>query len=233
VLGEVGDYADAVRHLERSVELNPAARLSTLVLASLYWRLGLEARLPAADEASYWTGRAAAAFSSGDRERGLRLAETFETGFTGSFVGLQFIHWYGDVERAYAPALRLVARDRLAETGLAGGYRPGAIPALLALERQGDPQAGAVRANLQALFADHQPGHFLVARDVYGAAAWRMVNGDADAAIAWLAHARDQGLVFRELQLDPIWDPLRSQPAFQAIVTAMDQRAAAVRGALD
>jgi TolB-like protein/DNA-binding winged helix-turn-helix (wHTH) protein/tetratricopeptide (TPR) repeat protein len=229
ILGEVGEYTAAMRHLEKSVEINPATGLYTRALATLYWRVGLDDRLDDSIEAMVWPGLAAAAFSTGDRERGLQLAQTYEMDSTGTLAGIDFYHWYGDMELAYAPAMRLAARDRLVDSGLRIGYRHGAIPAMLALEANGDPQGAAIRADLEALFDDRRPGDLHFAEAIYGAASWCAVNGDFEGALAWLQSARDKGLVFRELRLDPIWDPIRDSAGFRGIVTAMDERAAAIR----
>lgn len=229
MLADTGEYGDAIRHAERAIEINPNARLATLGLSALYWQVGLDDRLSFAEPSMVWIGLAAAAMSASDFERGLELAETYETGFTASLVGMHIYHWNGDMDLAYSPAMRQAARDRLAGAGLKASYRLGAIPVMLALEANGDPQGETIRQNLADLFADKSPGDYAFGRDIYGAASWHMVNGNPDAALAWLQDALGKGFIFRALHLDPIWNPIRETAEFQAILTATDQRAEQVR----
>ncbi|MDX1557011.1 MAG: tetratricopeptide repeat protein, partial [Xanthomonadales bacterium] len=229
ILADTGEYVDALRYMERAVEINPKAALSTLGLSALYWQVGLDDRLDFAEVPMAWIGLAAAAMSAGEFDRGLQLAETHGTGFTSSLVDMHIFHWNDDPQRAYAPAMRLAARDHLAGSGLSDSYRQGAIPALLALEANGDPQAVAIRENLASLFHDKEPGDYAFGRDIYGAASWHIVNGNSDESLAWLQHAMNHGFIFRALHLDPIWAPVRETTEFKSILMTSDEHAESVR----
>jgi len=140
-----------------------------------------------------------------------------------------FYYWQGDMANAYIPAKRLAAQSRLAEGGLAHSYQAGAIPVMLVLEANGDPQHEVLREQLEKLFAGREPGDLAFGPDLYGAASWCMVNGEGEEALAWLKDAGERGFIFRELSLDLVWDPLHDSPEFQTILAAMEERAAAIR----
>ena len=232
VLANVGEYVEAIRYAERSVEINPNAALATLALAALYWQVGLDDRVEFADPSMVWNGLAAASLSAGNQESAMELVETYGSVKTGSVAGIHIYHWIHDMNAAYSPAMRTADQDDLAGIGLDYSYRRGAIPAMLALEANGDPQAVIIRENLANLFQDKKPGDYAFRRDIYGAASWHMVSGTHQEAMAWLQDALDKGFIFRELHLDPIWDPIRESPEFQAILDTSDKLAESVRSEL-
>jgi len=231
-LAAVGDYASAIEELERAVAINPNEALSTMVLSVLYWQVGLDHLVSFADQSSTWAGRAASAFSAGEFERGLELVEAYELG-SPLLKKATFYYWSGDMANAYVPAKRLAAQDRLAEGALTHGYRSGAIPVMLVLEANGDPQHEILRDQMEMLFADREPGDLAFGPDIYGAASWRMINRDGDEALAWLEDAGERGFIFRELYLDPVWDPIRDSSEFQVVLTAMEERAATIRSEIE
>jgi hypothetical protein len=63
-----------------------------------------------AEESRTWPGRAAAAFSAGDFERGLELVEAYELG-SPSLRKAHFYFWNGDMAGDYLPAQRLGLLD--------------------------------------------------------------------------------------------------------------------------
>lgn len=231
-LAAVGNYAAAIEELEKAVAINPNESLSTMVLSILYWQVGLDHFISFAEESKTWPGRAASAFSAGDFERGLELVEAYELG-SPLLRKATFYYWQGDMANAYIPAKRLAAQNSLAEGGLAYSYQTGTIPVMLVMEANGDPQHELLRQRLEKLFADREPGDLAFGPDIYGAASWRMVNGEGDDALAWLKDAGERGFIFRELYLDPVWDPLRDSLEFQAILAVMEERAAAIRSEIE
>jgi hypothetical protein len=77
-----------------------------------------------AEESRTWPGRAAAAFSAGDFERGLELVEAYELG-SPSLRKAHFYFWNGDMAGDYLPAQRLAAQaspwPRLPDASQVGG----------------------------------------------------------------------------------------------------------------
>jgi tetratricopeptide (TPR) repeat protein len=65
-------------------------------------------------------------------------------------------------------------------------------------------------------------------------AAIHALQGDAEQAIAWLQKAYDAGFRMpRELRLDPLFQTLRSDPRFEALLKRMDEDIAAMRARVD
>ncbi len=229
ILADAGEYGDAIARLEAAVEINPNMALSTLTLAALYWKVGLDEMISFAEPAMVWNGMAAAALSAGDFDRGLQLVQAYGMGSTGSLSGIEIYHWHGDMEIAYPLAMRIAEQDLVASSGLEYAYVRSAIPALMILEANGAPQAVSIRNKLAVLFSDKKPGDLAFASSVYGAASWHMLNGRPEEALAWLQDAIDKGFIFRALHLDPIWDSLRETMEFQGLVQRSDLLAESVR----
>lgn len=56
-----------------------------------------------------------------------------------------------------------------------------------------------------------------------------MLEGDAEGAVDWLELGVARGFVFREMRVDPIFDAIREDPGFRAVLKASDELAATLR----
>jgi TolB-like protein/DNA-binding winged helix-turn-helix (wHTH) protein/tetratricopeptide (TPR) repeat protein len=229
LLARVGDYSDACRYLYAALERAPDAEVVIRHHAELLWRLGADDPLLDTARPSAWAARAAVLLERGQDGEPLALARANREYVLQGLDAQDIAYWAGDLDLA-----RELARRRLGVT------RP--------LEREGpftysedfhqliallgdEVQMARLNGMLRERFADWAPapGDMVLPADLYGAAAWRLLEGDASGALAPLELAAERGYVLRELRLDPLFDGLREMPRFVAVLETMAATAAAHR----
>jgi hypothetical protein len=110
-------------------------------------------------------------------------------------------------------------RTAAARAALAGAAVLAAVFAMRATERAGVWRSNAaLLADAAAHYPDGKVGSVLAARRA-------VASGDADAALDALERAERLGYNrFEQLEADPVWEPIRREPRFRALVARMADR---------
>lgn len=213
------DWTTSEREFKRALELKPG-----YATAHHWYALHLDA-----------LGRTADALA--EAERALELDPT---SLIVNTVMAVFFYHQRDYERATDQALKALELDRtwaMARAWLAYSYqRRGMLAeAFAALDQANNPSnaLAGVRAELLALSGDREGARRLLAAVESRFAAepiprailvrGHFALGEKDVAFAWLEKAveeRDQSA--RTLKASSYWDPMRSEPRFQALLARMN-----------
>ncbi len=223
----VGDYTQSHHALNAALERSPQHPLVLIRRAELLWRVGLDEVLLAEARPAEATARAAALLARGDLDDALALLQKTGVERASNYLdALDVAYWAREQRLAAELAAIHVREEHLAVTSSAPAYRRETHAAIVTLGD--DPLAKALHEALVRRFADWQPAADgpALALDFLGAAAWRMLDGDPDGALAWLEAAAARGFVLRELQFDPLFDDLREDQRFSLVLEAMEKTAA-------
>ncbi|MEO0423287.1 MAG: winged helix-turn-helix domain-containing protein [Pseudomonadota bacterium] len=229
-LGQVGQYERAYAMLDRAWQQNPREPLMTQRRNDLLWRLGADAWLEESPHG--WGVHAAVALERGDRAGAIaRLDENTVLTYAG-ISAFDIAYWGSVSSLAQSYARESIQRFGLTESKISLGYTRPLHQAIFVLGIE--PEARSLRALMDERFEGWSPSDDVPLRDeeLLGAAAWRMLEGDAAGALAWLEDAARRGRVLRELRLDPLFDDLREDVRFSNVLSRMDETAAAIRGEL-
>ena len=201
-------------------------------LVNIYERLGMDDRLANLNSPS---GALFLAYKNqAARELTQRLAD-----LAGSHP-LEAIAWYdslGLAPEAYSLIEKEPERigfllDETPNTGSTSQFYE--LAAYWALNEAGDPRAMSIRAALKASFGDIKPSPRNYEMAYTNAAKWRMIEGDADGAMAWLNALADRGVATIFVQVPSHWfEPLYDRSDYQAFKTRMLEIAARDRALIE
>ena len=232
---EAGNYERALVCLRTALEASPAHGQTVGNLGEVYWRIGADERaLAVAKGAAGWATRAAVSLSRGDVEGALADPDRPPLSGPSHLTPLDIYYWAGETGEAAAWAERFAETvTDLGSMATVGSLPDDAMAALVVMKSNDDPRAAELRDALAFRFRERGPEDARTLGDLLTGAAWHARAGDRDAAIAWLERATELGFVMRELDLDPSFEALRSDPDVLALRSLMEERAAEVRSGID
>lgn len=236
-LGQVqlalGDYLAAQENLQLGLAQNPQQALTRLQLAGLLWRVGLDQLLLDQDaDPTLATARAAARITTGARAQAVTELAPFQDQRLMLGLNALDVAYWSRSEEALAALTEAYLGDLETRNGLAAlGFHDSNIQLLATLHDREDPRAGDLRARLATMLNTWrlEEQELLVDQEAYVTAAWYVLEGSLEQGLRVLEAAAEQGLVLRELDLDPLFAGLLENSRFQAVVEAMTARAEQLR----
>ena len=234
ILMEVGRYEQALACLRSSLAASPRHPLTASRLGELYWRIGADEQAASvAVGLPGWGSRAAVLVAHGEMDSAIEETKGIPFRGDSGITPLDIYYWAGDSELAPESASGFIeyvgGLDRLASAKL---IPDNATTAYIVLEAADDTAAGELGTLLDQRYADNAPAEIPVFRHMLPGAMWHAWRGDREATLAWLAAMADAGMVVREIEFDPVFAWLRSDPELIRLNEQMRQRADAVRETL-
>lgn len=95
-----------------------------------------------------------------------------------------------------------------------------------------DPYKDKTCDKLANFYDGKSPDDFLMIEDIFGGAAWQMMNSDPDQALIWIDALINRKLAFLKLTSQPVFSPLDTHPGFAARMAKNEENARMHRTAL-
>lgn len=219
-----GDYAEAHRLL-KDVE----AKRGFSNLDYFYDEVGLQ---DLAAPLAWWFWKAVFALREGDRAEAARLARENPG---RAQAGVAILFWAGEIDETYEIIKADIKADDLLsdEVTLTPYKQQRDVLYFLVLNEKKDPDADIFRARLVAIFDGRKPADFQVRESLSAGAMWRMINNDREGALEWLQEMNERGQIWRIMDVNTIYDPIRDTPAFQALIAKREDMAARHRAEIE
>lgn len=78
---------------------------------------------------------------------------------------------------------------------------------------------------LNQFYDEKSPDDFPMVEDIFGGAAWQMINNNPDEALIWIDHLIERKLAFLKLTTQPVFTPLVYHPGFAARLQRIEMNA--------
>ena len=230
----LGHYEQALACLRASLDASSRHPLVARSLGELYWRIGTDGRAGnvAAGEPG-WAPRAAVLVSAKQPQRAIEGSGPVRRyGVTG-LTPLDIYYWAGEREAAADWAEQFLESIGDVEALASARVLPDDMAtAFLALQAAGREQAEALGSILEQRFEGATAKDERLFANLLVAAQWSAWKADRKGTLASLSRMAELGMVAREVDIDPVFAWLQSDPRFRDLRTQMANRASGLRVAL-